>query len=244
MGAARLNATNRLRGDAGLGELAGLADAWLGLTTLVTTIPELDSAADAAPSSVHYLGPIFEVPRDDFWESPWPAGDDRPLVLVSFSTTGLWDQSGRIRNTLSGLANEPVRVLVSASQAMDLGTLPGNARVRAFVPHHKVLDGAALTVTHAGHGTVTASLAHGVPIVALPNQAADQPYLAALVQQLGAGLALDGEADPAAIRMAVRKVMSGPSYRAAAGRLAIEIQAAPGVPLAVAELERLALSLG
>ena len=242
MGAARLTATNRLREGARLPVLARLNEAWTGYPTLVTTIPALDPAAVGADSSVHYLGPIFESLPDERWDSPWAADDDRALVLVSFTTTGLWDQSGRIRNTLEALGDEAVRVLVSASQPMDLGPIPGNAAIRRFVPHQKVLPFAVVTVTHAGHGTVAASLAHGVPVVALPNPVADQPFLAARVQQLGAGLALDGESGPAAIRMAVQEVMRQPSYAAAAGNLAVAIHAAPGVAGAVVELERLALT--
>jgi MGT family glycosyltransferase len=242
VGAARLSATNRLRERAGLPRLGRLNEAWTGYTTLVTTIPALDPAAETADDSVHYLGPVFEALPDDAWESPWQPDDDRPLVLVSFSTTGLWDQSGRIRNTLEGLAGESVRVLVSASQSMDLGRIPDNAAIRPFVPHQRVLHGAALTVTHAGHGTVAASLAHGVPIVALPNQAADQPFLAARVQLLGAGLALDGESGPTAIRTAIRDVVAHPSYAAAAAKLAIAIEGAPGVEGAVVELEHLAVA--
>ena len=240
VGAARLSATNRLREAARLPMLDCLAEAWTGHTTLVTTIPALDPAAETADSSVHYLGPVFEALPDDPWESPWASGDDRPLVLVSFTTTGLWDQSSRVRNTLEGLADEPVRVLVSASQAMDLGSIPDNAAILPFVPHHTVLDGAVLTVTHAGHGTVAVSLAHGVPVVALPNPAADQPFLAARVQQLGAGLALDGESGPTSIRTAVRDVMTHPFYAAAAAKLAIAINEAPGAGGATVELERLA----
>jgi UDP:flavonoid glycosyltransferase YjiC (YdhE family) len=118
VGAARLGATNRLREAARLPQLARLNDAWAAYTTLATTIPALDPAAERADESIHYLGPIFEELPDDGWESPWPAGDHRPLVLVSFSTTRLWDQSSRIRNTLEALAGEPVRVLVSASQSI------------------------------------------------------------------------------------------------------------------------------
>jgi MGT family glycosyltransferase len=241
MGAARLSATNQLRAGARLPQLARLPEAWTGYPTLVTTIPALDPAAETADGSVHYLGPIFEALPDDPWESPWAAGDNRPLVLVSFSTTGLWEQSSRIRNTLEGLAGEPVRVLVSAAQSMDLGRIPDNAAIRPFVPHQRVLRDAVLTVTHAGHGTVAASLAHGVPLVCLPNPAADQPFLAARVQQLGAGLALDGESGPATIRAAVAEVMSIHSYAAAAAKLAIAIKEAPGVGGAVVELERLAV---
>jgi MGT family glycosyltransferase len=242
IGAARLTATNGLRDGAGLPTLMRLNEAWTGRLTLVTTIPALDPAAAGADSSVHYVGPIFESFPDEPWDSPWDPDDDRPMVLVSFTTTGLWDQSARIRNTLEALGGEAVRVLVSASQPMDLAPVPDNAAIRRFVPHAMVLPSVAVTVTHAGHGTVAASLAHGVPLVALPNPVADQPFLAATVQQLGAGLALDGESGPAAIRTAVQEVMGQPSYAAAAGNLAIAIHAAPGVAGAAVELERLAVT--
>jgi len=221
VGQARLDATNRLREGAGLPALARLNDAWVGRLTLVTTIPELDPAAAGADRSVRYVRPVFEGFPDEPWDSPWDLDDDRKMVLVSFSTTKLWDQSGRIRNTLEALADEPVRVLVSASQAIELASVPGNAAIRRFVPHARVLPSVAATVTHAGHGTVAASLAYGVPVVALPNPAADQPFLAARVKQLGAGLAMDGESEPTAIRDAVREIMTQPSYAAAAAKLAI-----------------------
>jgi MGT family glycosyltransferase len=242
IGAVRLTATNRLRDGAGLPAVARLNDAWTGYLTLVTTIPALDPAADGADKCVHYVGPVFETFPDEPWDSPWDPDDNRPMVLVSFTTTGLWDQSSRIRNTVEALAGEAVRVLVSASQSVDLAPVPDNAAIRRFVPHAMVLPSGAVTVTHAGHGTVAASLAHGVPLVALPNPVADQPFLAATVQQLGAGLALDGESGPDAIRTAVKEVIGQPSYTAAAGKLAAIIQAAPGAAGAAVLLERLALT--
>lgn len=240
MGAARLGAANSLRADAGLPHLGRLNDGWAGFLTLVTTIPELDPAAASASGSVRYVGPIFEQFRPQAWDAPWPREEVRPLVLVSFTTTRLWDQGGRIRNTLAALADQPVRVLVSAVDAGDIGPLPHNAAARRFVPHGLVLPEVALTVTHCGHGTLAASLAHGVPVVGLPNPAADQPFLAGMVQQLGAGLALDGDAPPEAIRSAVRTVLAGPSYAKSACRLSDAIRAAPGAHGAAVELEHLA----
>ena len=242
MGAARLAATNRLRATAGLAAMTRLNEAWVGYLTLVTTIPALDPAAAGAASCVRYVGPLFERFSDAPWDSPWDADDDRPLALVSFTTTRLWDQSGRIRNTLEALAGEPVRVLVSAPQPLDVGPVPANAAVRGFVPHEVVLPSATVTVTHAGHGTVAASLAHGVPLVALPNPAADQPFLAATLQRLGAGLALDGDSPPEAIRTAVQEVTRRPSYASAARGLGDAIRAAPGAAGAAIELEQLALT--
>jgi MGT family glycosyltransferase len=240
MGTTRLTATNQLRERAGLPRLTRLNDAWFGLPTLVTTIPDLDPAAESAANDVHYVGPIFERLPDQRWESPWDLDDDRPLVVVSFTTTGLWDQSGRIRNTLDALAAESVRVIASAPNGVEAAAVPSNAVIRRFVPHHLVLAQAAVTVTHAGHGTVAASLAHGVPIVALPNPAADQPFLAATIQRLGAGLALDGGAGPDAIRTAVMEVLGEPSYADAARTLAIKIAKMPGATGAADQLERLA----
>jgi UDP:flavonoid glycosyltransferase YjiC (YdhE family) len=92
---------------------------------------------------------------------------------------------------------------------------------------------------HCGHGTVTASLAHGVPIVGLPYPAADQPFLAARIQALGAGVALDGESSPAIIRSTVRELLARRSFREAAGRLAGAIRAAPGTAGAADVLEQL-----
>ena len=240
MGVARLTATNGLRDEAGLPALERLPDAWAGHPTIVTTIPALDPAAEGAGASVSYVGPIFERHLDETWQSSWDPGDDRPLVLVSFTTTGLWDQTGRIRNTLEALAGDPVRVLVSAAQTNDLGPIPGNATVRPFVPHRQVLPSVAVTVTHGGHGTVAASLAAGVPVVVLPNPAADQPFLAGRVQELGAGFALDGDSGPAEIRAAIHELLRDPSFAATARRLSLEIKAMSGAVGAADALERVA----
>ncbi|GAC1454146.1 MAG: glycosyltransferase [Ktedonobacterales bacterium] len=240
VGAARLAATNQLRAAAGLPTISRLNEAWDHLLTLVTTIPDLDSAAAGAADTIRYIGPVVERLPSRTWDSPWDAEDSRPMVLVSFTTTRLWDQRGRIQNTLAALSDEPVRVLVSASDAANITPLPANAAARQFVPHELVLPSAALTVTHCGHGTVTASLAHGVPVVGLPNPAADQPYLAARLALLGAGMALDGESGPEAIRTATREILSHPAYTDAARRLADVIQATPRAAGAAAELEHLA----
>jgi MGT family glycosyltransferase len=238
VGAMVLAAANDLRASAALASTRRLNDAWEPFLTLVTTVPELDPAAEGRGSRVRYVGPIVEQFSEGSWDSPWHAEDRRPLVVVSFSTTGFWDPLGPIRNTLSALANEPVRVLVLAPEAAQIGDVPANGVVRPFVPHALVLPKAALTVTHCGHGTVTASLAHGVPLIGIPNQAADQPFLAQRVQGLGAGLALEGEAGVEEIRAAAREILARPSYATAARKLGAAIRASPGAAGAAVELEQ------
>jgi len=167
--------------------------------------------------------------------------DPRPLVLVSFTTTGGWDQTSRIQRTLTALANGPYRVLVTAGRAAAAGfAVPSNAVLVPHVPHGEVLPLASAVVTHAGHGTVAAALAHGVPLVCLPNPGSDQPALATRVEDLGPGQALDGElASPGEIKRAVDDVLAGPLYAAAAGRLARAIATTPGDATAVSLLEPL-----
>jgi len=241
IGAAWLAASNAMRASVDLAPIRRLDEGWNQFLTLVTTIPELDPAAGGQGPLVRYVGPIVEQFPHHTWDSPWDSADTRPLVLVSFSTTGFWDQRGRIRNTLAALADEPVRVVASAPEAAEFTSVPANAVVRRFVPHTLLLPHAAVTVTHCGHGTVTASLAHGVPLIGLPNQAADQPFLARRVQELGAGVALAGDAEAEQIRSAVREVLANSSYAAAARTMAATINASPGAAGAATELEQVLL---
>jgi UDP:flavonoid glycosyltransferase YjiC (YdhE family) len=237
-----LDSVNGVRARAKRASLESLWAAWLPFATLCTSIRELDPLAPVVPQSFDFVGPIIErkVPGD--WRSPWPPGDERPLVLVSFSTGPYWDQRSRIERTLCALAERPYRVLVTLGNTDVRGVeLPANATLVAEVPHTWVLPDTAVTVTHAGHGTVAVSLRYGVPLVCLPNPAADQPALAAQVQALGAGRRLDGEeATPAQIAAAVGDVLSDPAFASNARSLGALIASTNGAAAAVNQLEQLA----
>lgn len=237
-----LTRVNEVRAGAGLPPVATLWDAWRPFPVLCTSVPDLDPSAPRVPEAFRYVGPVFEPRRCAPWRMPWPARDRRPLALVSFSTGRAWDQTSRIGRTLAALSGGRHRVLVTTGLAdVSRTPLPGDAVLVPFVPHADVLPHASVTVTHAGHGTVAASLAHGVPLVALPNPAADQPALAGQVERLGAGIALDGDdATPDQIAEAVHAVLADPSYAARAHRLARALRAMPGPDGAAALLERVA----
>jgi len=234
MDALLLPAVNAVRAGLGRPPLAALRDAWAPFRVACTSVPELDPLP--APPGYAYVGPLTPARSPSGRRSPWPDADPRPLVLASFSTGPAWDQTSRIQRTLDALAGRPYRVLATTALATGL-RVPANANAPAWLPHTEVLPHAAATVTHAGHGTVAASLAHGVPLVCLPNPAADQPALARRVAGLGAGVALDGETATAEeIAEAVRTVTEDPSYAKAAGAVAERIAAAPGVAGAVSLL--------
>jgi UDP:flavonoid glycosyltransferase YjiC (YdhE family) len=237
-----LGPVNRVRASAGRPHVDRLWDAWEPFPTFSNSIRRLDRLASVVPASFGYVGPIDERMAEFNWHSPWHSSDPRPLVLVSFSTWSHWDQTSRIRRTLEALAGHDCRVLVTGAGA-NLGPVyvPDNAVVVGHVPHAQVLPHASATITHAGHGTVITSLAHGVPLVCLPNRGADQLALARQVASLGVGQALDGDAaQPREIGEAVDQVLRESPYKAAAGSIAAEIAAAPGVKAVVKGLEQIA----
>ncbi|CAG9185889.1 glycosyltransferase [Cupriavidus pinatubonensis] len=237
-----LDRVNHVRAEARRPPVKNLWAAWEPFPTVCTSVRELDPLAACAPPSFDYIGPVFERVALCGWQPPWPLQDPRPLVLVSFSTGPYWDQRSRIERTISALAERPYRILVTPGMA-DVSTIavPSNAAIVGELPHARVLPHTALTVTHAGHGTVSASLLHGVPLVCLPNPTADQPALAAQVEALGVGCSLDGEtATPEDIAAAVDEVLTDRSYASRAGALAKTIARMRGPQAAADRLEQLA----
>lgn len=236
-----LGPVNELRCAVHLPPAGRLWDVWSSFPALCATLPQLEPWNDTLPASFDYIGPILDQAAAPAWQPPWPAADHRPLILVSFSTGNAWDQTSRIDRTLTALSADPYRVLVTTGMA-DVGALavPGNAVLQPHVPHPAVLPHAAVTISHGGHGTLCASLAEAVPMVLLPNPAADQPALAARVAALGAGEALDGDAaTPEAISRVLRKVIESHAYNDAAAALAAAIASADAATAVVQRLEAL-----
>lgn len=236
-----VGAVNELRAEAGLQRLGNLWESWARFPSLSNSIRQLDPLAAQAPAAFTYLGPIIEDLPPSGWQAPWQANDPRPLVLVSFSTGPYWDQTSRILRTLDAVRDRDCRALVTAgSIELDPVIVPDNATIVRRIPHDEILPHVAVTITHAGHGTLTASLKHGVPLLCLPNPAGDQPILAAQVQNLGCGLSLEGDtATSSEIGQAIDRLIFAPSYAANAHLLADAILRSPGISTAVSRLEEL-----
>jgi UDP:flavonoid glycosyltransferase YjiC (YdhE family) len=235
-----LHAVNDVRSQAGVDVVTHLWEAWGRFPAFSNSVRELDPLGLQA-QSFEYFGPMTEPSTPSGWA--WPGADDiRPLILVSFSTGREWDQRSRVARTLDAIAGRNCRVLVTAgSVEIDATQVPDNAVVVQRLAHDEVLPLTALTITHAGHGTLTAALKYGVPLLCLPNKAADQPLLAAQVHSLGCGLSLDGDdATPHEIGEAIDRLLREPAFAAKARSLAGTISTSPGVSAAVARLEELA----
>jgi MGT family glycosyltransferase len=172
---------------------------------------------------VTYAGPAFE-PAAAEWTSPWPAENRDPLVVISFSTTYM-DQRGMAERALEAVSTLPVRALLTAGPALDVGRLaiPANARAVSYVPHAAVFPHASLVVTHAGYGTIQAALAAGVPVVAMPD-GRDQPDNAARVVEAGAGVRVRKNASAAKLRGAIAGALADGALKAAAERMAVALR--------------------
>jgi MGT family glycosyltransferase len=225
--------------DVGLRDL-NAARRQLGLACVAHTLDQLDAAdliligASAAfdvgdarpPAPFQYAGPLIAIPQWVARSSNVTSGtDDRPLVLVSFSTT-FQNQITVVRRCVSALASLPVRAIVTLGPAMRVEDVVGapNVEVTQSASHDEIVPRCSLVISHGGHGTMLRPLMHGVPVICMP-MGRDQPDNAARISARGAGLTLSSRASVAAIRRAAQTVLDDPSYAEAARTLGARIRA-------------------
>jgi UDP:flavonoid glycosyltransferase YjiC (YdhE family) len=207
---------------------------------LLLSSAAFDMPPQPLPQNVRYVGAPVERTPDAAWRPPWPAGDPRPLVLVSLSTLhqGQGPVMQRVIEAVGGL---PVRALVTLGPSLDRSEFvaPPNTVIEAFVPHDVVMQFAGVMVTQCGLGTLAKAFAVGLPLVCVPILA-DQPGNAALVVARGAGVRLSPRARSQEIARAIMQVVSEPRFREAAKQLSSQISREDGALNAALELEGLA----
>lgn len=201
---------------------------------LMQTLRSFDFPLEPAPANLRYTGPVLDDPDwAGEWSNPWPAVDDRPLVVVSLSST-YQNQAGVIQHAIKALGELPVRGLLTLGPALSGAGFdtPANVVVMQTAPHSQVFPHADLVVTHAGHGTIMRALAHGLPLVCVP-MGRDQKDNAIKVAHHGLGL----KTRPDAIKKAVMRVLGEPSFRERATRFQQEVRRTAERDLAVGEIE-------
>jgi MGT family glycosyltransferase len=237
-----LPALNAARAELGLAPLAHFADQidaaavhWLG------TARAFDFPGARLRPAMRYAGPLIGDPAwAEPWRSPWPAGDERPLVLVGFSTS-FQNHAGVLQRVIDAAAALPVRLLVTLGGAIrpDEVAPAANSVIVRSAPHTQLLPEAAVVVTHGGHGTVMAALMHRRPMLVIPH-GRDQGDNGVRLTERGAGLMLPAAASAEEIRAALRRLLEEPAFAAAARRLGDAVaEEAEGATL-VADLEALA----
>lgn len=170
---------------------------------------------------------------------------DLPLVYVTFgSVTGsLAPFAGVFRQALDGLADLPVRVLMTVGRRVDvagLGPVPANAHVEPWWPQPDVLSQASAVLGHGGFGTTMGAVEAGLPQVVAPIFTSDQVANARHVASVGAGRSVSRGPEAVAEACAqIPVVLDDPSYRQRAREVAAAAATLPPADEAVRLIEQL-----
>jgi len=234
---------DNMRQQAGFGSLPQVDELWRANDKIISTsLAAFDAPPQPGWEMVRHAGPALEdekfaVPTP----LPWSENDPTPVVMVSFSTGFEQRNVDKVQRALDALANESVHVVATTGGIVAPNEVasPPNAVVLNYAAHDPIMRRAAMVVTHGGHGTAMRALRHGVPMAVIPGPAGDQPYVAAAVQEWGAGLALASDASVEAIRDAAQRILGTPSYREHARHRAGMLAAIDGATNAADEVEAL-----
>ncbi|MEU4831041.1 nucleotide disphospho-sugar-binding domain-containing protein [Streptosporangium sp. NPDC023615] len=205
---------------------------------------------DPVPASVQLPGaqrtlPMRHVPYNGPETSPWrpPGPRGRPRVCVSWGhTIAKVDPSrfiaGRIAAALAGTGTDVV-LAVSAAQRDLLAELPENVRVVVDTPLRDVLRDCDAFVGHGGAGGILTALAHGLPMLLVPQLPDHAGHTGRVAAGDAASVLSLAELTPAAVREEVERLLEAPGPRRAAGELREEMLGRPApaeVAAALAEL--------
>jgi len=175
---------------------------------------------------------------------PWVAalGTERPFVYVSSGTevpSGMFPWR-EVIEAMGGMDLDAVATIGPYIDPAGLGVIPANVRVERFVPQADLLSRTSAVVSHGGAGTVLGAAAHGQPQVVVPLFA-DQWENGVAVTDSGCGIVLEpGQRSVDDFDQTLRALLTGPSHRDAAARIAQEIEAMPSVGDLALEIEALA----
>jgi MGT family glycosyltransferase len=201
--------------------------------------PSFRDPAAPLPSTAHSFRPATASGGGPDWLSTLP---DVPTIYFTLGTVFNMESGDLFGRVLTGLRDLPVNLIVTVGRELDpslFGPQPANVHIASYLPQGDVLPRCDLVVSHGGSGTLTATLAAGLPSVLLP-MGADQPGNAARCTELGLGIALDAvHCAPGDVLAAAAVVLAEPSYRLAAELVRDEVARLPGPESTVPLLERL-----
>lgn len=182
---------------------------------VVASVAELDAGAGADAT---HVGPMMRASA---------ANPSEPAVLISLSTFRFPHLLGTWQSLMDAVADLPARVVgtTGPSLAPEELAAPPNVELHAWGDHAELMAGAQAAVTHGGHGTTLAALAHGLPVLVVPLDAtSDQPGIGRIVEKLGVGIALSRKASASRMRAAIERLLSDEALRARAAEVGTRIR--------------------
>lgn len=225
----------------GLPRIDDLNNLYSGLAQVSQSPAAFEFPRRQLPPWFHFCGPFHTTavrrPVPFAWERLDP---EKPLIYASMGTLQnrlMWVFE-RIAAACAGLDAQLVLSMGHAgATAAGRPRLAGDPILVDYAPQLELLDRAALAVVHGGMNTTMECLQKGVPMVTLPV-ANDQPGVAARVAWSGVGEMIPlRHASTGALRRAIERVLSDPSYRANARRLQAACRSGGGIERAVSIVE-------
>ncbi|MGA5817194.1 macrolide family glycosyltransferase [Kitasatospora sp. NPDC094028] len=207
-----------------------------------------DLALIFLPREFHYDGDTFDerfvftgpcLGDRSAFQGSWTNPGGKPVLFISLGTafTGFAEF---FPAAVEAFADSRYRVVLAVGDHADpaaLGELPATVEVHRQVNQLDVLSQAALFVTHGGMNSVMEALAHGVPMVVVP-QSSEQRATAERVEELGLGRHLPREATTAAtLREAVEAVLGDPATAEKLGSLRDVVRGTSGPAVAADAVE-------
>ena len=202
---------------------------------LVTSDRELDPVQEEIPPNVHWTGVAQPAAR------PAERGEGS-RVLLSLSTVWFPGQQDSMQRVLDGLEGAPVSVIATIDRAIATEALriPPNVEVREFVDHSELMPSASMVLGHGGHATTMFALAHGLPVLVVPQQPmADQLMIGEVLARHGAGLVLPQQPSAEAVRGAVMKLIEDRSFAESAAIIGSRLREEDGVTRGADRVEAL-----
>jgi MGT family glycosyltransferase len=185
-------------------------------------------------------GPMIARAEEGSFEKQ---GDEK-LVYVSLGT--VYNKDPRFyAECFKALGDSGYRVLVATGTAItnrSVGHTPSNFTLAPTVPQLRVLQDAAVFVSHGGMNSVNEALYQGVPMVLVPK-ALDQFINSRRIADLGAGIYVK-RPNAKNLRKAVERVMTEPDYERSAQRLSAQIRAEASVEKALDAIDEFKRSRG
>ena len=234
---------NRVRAQFGLPPLNVPIHEYLGSMPLylVPSVPELDFNRRDLPPSVHYIGPLIWNDTNRAKPLEWLAAlsRERPWVHVTEGTMHVYEPF-LLQAAARGLANLPMEVIMTtggtrAPEELGLGALAPNVHLEAWIAHTELFPHTDVVITTGGAGTILTALEAGIPLLIAPTEW-DKTDNAQRVVEAGAAIRISpGRCSPQRLRTAVERLLTDPSYRENAKRLARILKGING-PRRAAEL--------
>ena len=202
--------------------MALLADVYL-----QPCVPSLVYPLREPARNLHFIGALFPEGSGDVPPEAKAAKEaGRRVVLVTQGTMANQDMSLLAVPVIQALGDRDDILILVTTGGRPVDSIPcplsKNAVVSPFLNFREVLPYVDVLVALGGYGTVTQALSLGVPMV-LAGLSEDKLEIGVQVASSGSGISLRTDTPTVEqLRASVEQVLSEPSYRASAKRLAAE----------------------